>query len=321
MRNFYDDWLDTAAQIKDRFASSPMIAHDDLIPWVSTRQDVKVKLMISNELGFPTMGGCVLKAEIPQGWYTGRHAHGEESLHILQGEGFSVIDGERFDWRKGSTLQIPYRAVHQHFNTGKRPAQYLSAMCFPLEAFLHLAEVQQLEDCGPSETENFPARTDSQYLTDGRRVLIHLRDAPTDDSFNPQAGLSSVQGQHHSCKYLVVPGNGFQATSVAIAQLFEDPPHFHSGRHKHLEAVIYVLDGEGRSEVGGKMQTWSRGDILHVPPAMFEHEHFNESDMPCRQLRIQFGIRFWFTALWPKGYTPERIHDAEGRAIIAGTIN
>ena len=37
------------------------------IPWVRTRQDARVKLMVANELGFPTMGGSVLKAEIPVG--------------------------------------------------------------------------------------------------------------------------------------------------------------------------------------------------------------------------------------------------------------
>jgi gentisate 1,2-dioxygenase len=88
--------------------------------------------MVANERGFPTMGTCVLKAEIPVGWHTGKHVHGEESIHILKGEGFSIVDGRRFNWHTGSTLQIPYRAVHQHFNIGNEPVLYLSAMCFPL---------------------------------------------------------------------------------------------------------------------------------------------------------------------------------------------
>ena len=116
METFYDQWLAVGDQIQAEFRCSPMVARDREIGWVATRQDAKVKLMLSNDLGFPTMGGAVLKAEIPAGWHTGKHKHGEESIHILKGRGFSIVGGMRFDWHQGSTLQIPYRAEHQHFN-------------------------------------------------------------------------------------------------------------------------------------------------------------------------------------------------------------
>jgi quercetin dioxygenase-like cupin family protein len=322
MTNFYDDWLATGDRIKEAFERSPMIAHDRAIPWVCTRQDARVKLMVADELGFPTMGSCVLKAEIPVGWHTGKHAHGEESIHILRGEGFSLIDGQRFDWHAGSTLQVPYRAAHQHFNTGSVPAQYLSGMSFPLEAFVKLGRLEQLEDAGPNDPAVLAAipAQESQYLREGARAVIHLEEAPTDQAFHPQRHLAAVQQQHEVTRYLVVPRNDFRATSVAMTFIFEDPPYHHSGRHKHLEAVIYILEGEGYSEVQGRAERWEAGDVLHVPPAMFEHEHYNDSPVTCKQLRIQFGIRFWFTDIWPEGYTSERIYDEEGNAIVAGAI-
>ena len=102
--NFYDEWLDAQNKIQDELRGSGFVARDKDIPWVSTPQDVRCKLMIANELGFATMGSNVLKAEIPVGWHTGKHRHGEESMHILEGEGFSIIAGQRFDWHKSSTL-------------------------------------------------------------------------------------------------------------------------------------------------------------------------------------------------------------------------
>src|SRR6185436_2605324 len=150
-KNFYEQWLETPNQLQDELEMSRLVAVDKDIPWVSTPHDAKVKLMVANHLGFATMGSNVLKSEIPVGWHTGRHAHGEESMHILEGEGFSIIDGQRFDWHKGSTLQIPYRADHQHFNTGDVPALYLSGMCFSLEKFFNLAKVEQLANCGPTD--------------------------------------------------------------------------------------------------------------------------------------------------------------------------
>jgi cupin superfamily acireductone dioxygenase involved in methionine salvage len=85
--------------------------------------------------------------------------------------------------------------------------------------------------------------------------------------------------------------------------IFEDPPYHHSGRHKHLEAMIYILEGEGYSEVQGR------------------DEHYNNSSRICKQLRIQFGIRYWFTDIWPEGYTAQRIFDETGQPITAGPIH
>jgi hypothetical protein len=70
----------------------------------------------------------------------------------------------------------------------------------------------------------------------------------------------------------------------------------------------------------GERHYWEAGDVLFVPPAMWEHEHYNPTPNPIRQLRIQFGIRFWFTNIWPQGYTSQRIYDQDGGAIEAGPI-
>lgn len=323
MENFYDKWLAEGSRIDDKFARSPVIAHDSDIPWVKTRQDAKVKLMVSNEQGFPTMGGVVMKAEIPAGWHTGKHSHGEESMHFLSGSGFSIIDGRRYDWKPGSTMQIPYRGVHQHFNTGSEPAQYISAMCLPLEVFVNIGRVEQLEDCGPNDPRvlaSFP-KEESQFLKNGQRLVIHLKDAPQYPGEQPPDTPEAVKNQHVSGKYLVVGRNGFKdPSSVAIAHIFEEPAGYHGGKHKHLEAVLYVLDGEGFTEIKGVSHRWEAGDVMHVPPAMFEHLHFNNGNKSYRLLRIQFGIRIWFTNIWPEGYMPQRVYDESGRPIVAGKI-
>jgi quercetin dioxygenase-like cupin family protein len=320
MTTFYDEWLATGDRIQEEFKCSPVIARDRDIPWVQTIQDAKVKLMLSNDLGFPTMGGAILKGEIPVGWHTGRHRHGEESIYILKGRGFTLLGNKRFDWREGTALQIPYRAEHQHVNLGDEPARYLSAMCFPLEAFVRLAKLEQLENCGPNTPSllNIPPH-DSEYLEKDRRVSIHLDDAPS--TVDLSETIPGNTHQHFFRKYLIVPSNGFKAKSVAIARLFEEPAGYHTGRHKHLEAVLYALDGTGCSEVHGTEVNWQPGDVLHVPPAMFEHEHYNHSDNSYRLLQIKFGIRAWFTDIWPEGYTSQRIYDETGKPIISGRIS
>lgn len=47
----------------------------------------------------------------------GRHAHMEAHIYVLSGSGYSVIDGERVNWSKGSAIHIVGpQTVHQHFN-------------------------------------------------------------------------------------------------------------------------------------------------------------------------------------------------------------
>lgn len=55
------------------------------------------------------------------------HRHNSYALyHIIEGEGYSVLDGQRFDWKKGDTFACPPMASHEHINTGTVPAiQYV----------------------------------------------------------------------------------------------------------------------------------------------------------------------------------------------------
>jgi quercetin dioxygenase-like cupin family protein len=310
---------------------SPLLVY----PWTQTEQALRSMRGVEGspydgvalQYLHPHTGGPVLPTidcwiqSIAPGSRLKAHRHTSSVVyHVHQGSGYTLIDGQRFDWHEHSTIQLPYRAEHQHFNTGDEPVVYLSGMIFDLEDYLHLARLEQLEDCGPND----PGRLvdippeESQYYRDGHRAVIHIEQAPTE--IDPNDHLAANQNQHDKTWYLVEERNGFKATSVAVTHIFEEPPYHHSGRHKHLEAVIYVLGGEGYSEVEGTNQHWEAGDILHVPPAMFEHEHYNDSAMPCRQLRIQFGIRYWFTDIWPEGYTSQRIYDDLGNPIIAGRI-
>ena len=100
--------------------------------------------------------------------------------------------------------------------------------------------------------------------------------------------------------------NGFRAKAVAMSTIFEESPHSKSHSHTHTEAMLYVLEGRGYSMIDGKRVDWEEGDAVHVPPRMTVHEHFNDSDARTRTLRIEFGIRFFYEALW-RGY--EKVQD------------
>lgn len=297
MADFYSAWLANSERIEKAVGEAPRVARGKELNWIRTRQDHKAALMIAQETGFPTGGSLLMKAEIPIGWHTGKHVHGEEAIYIERGQGFLLLDGERFDFQKGTIFHIPYRASHQLFNTGNEPVVYISGLAWPLEAAIYMGRMEQIEDAGQNDPAILARASEekSQYWTlDGRRISMHEKQFELSD-----------ETKHGATYYLMgIHGdrNGFKVKAVRISSVFVDLPHSKSHSHAHPEAYLYALEGSGYSEIGGKRYEWVQGDAVHVPPGMLHHQHFNPYDTEMRELRFEFGIRYWFVDQW-KGYT------------------
>ena len=70
----------------------------------------------------------------------------------------------------------------------------------------------------------------------------------------------------------------------------------HSGRHRHQGGlVIFVVEGNGATEVDGEKLPWQTGDLILLPikPNGVEHKHYNrEPGKSCRWLALVY------TPLW-----------------------
>jgi gentisate 1,2-dioxygenase len=70
----------------------------------------------------------------------------EEQVLVIQGRGYDVHDGSRWDWETGDLVSIPAMAEHQHFNVDvDHPALLLSSMP-SVGVGLGLGGIEQLED-------------------------------------------------------------------------------------------------------------------------------------------------------------------------------
>src|ERR1700741_4666283 len=70
--------------------------------------------------------------EIPPGSRSGRlKFQGGQVMLILEGEGYTLIDGVKHTWKAGDLLNLPLRAdgiIVQHFNTDpQHPARFVAA--------------------------------------------------------------------------------------------------------------------------------------------------------------------------------------------------
>lgn len=306
MANFYDEWLDYWNAEQEERARARKFLHEEDLEWVRTKQDYKAALLCSRQNGFITAGAIKL-AEIPQGWNTGKHSHGEEAMFIVDGEGFSVVDGKRYDWNTGSCLFMPYGSIHQHFNTGDKPVRYFSALGLALERFAGLAKVVQFEEASetPMGVTKGIEKAESDVHPEYGRIVLRLKDAPIvlakeeaakkaerTDAYTQTLAKEMFTGHHsRTIELMKAPENGFKAREVEITEIMCDVPGKHTGKHAHMEAVIYVLQGEGYSIIDGAKVEWKKGTLLHVQGPQTVHQHFPTGQLESQFLRTHFGLR------------------------------
>lgn len=121
----YFQQLSFAQEEEKRRRGGKVVAKWKELRWGSTPMG-RVAYAVDPLLGFHVKLLGSLFAEIPPQKRSGAHRHiYEETNYILSGEGYSIIEDQRYDWRKGDTLVIPVFAWHQHFNTGGETARFL----------------------------------------------------------------------------------------------------------------------------------------------------------------------------------------------------
>ena len=95
MVKWKDTWWEQSRQALCRYYSSPAVWHELAAP------------------GWTVFHQRVLKQ-------SGKHRHqGGLPIYIVSGKGYSIIDGVRYDWKKGDLLIMPFKPLgceHQHFS-------------------------------------------------------------------------------------------------------------------------------------------------------------------------------------------------------------
>jgi mannose-6-phosphate isomerase-like protein (cupin superfamily) len=323
--SFFDDWIAASEDNERAVANTLVAARGSELVWEETPNDHGFAFLISSHVGFATMGTHLGKAVIPIDGHTGKQRHGEEAIHVTRGRGFAVVDDRRYDFSVGTTIHVPYMSVHQLFNNGDEDVEYVTAGTTDLDLFVRLGRFEQLEEKGfhgPGFEDALPQPA-GHFDDLERRIVLNFADAPNEtemkadlrrkhgDDWDKDRGRHVHDHEHrHGAIYILMGGgespsperNGFTAVSVAMTNVFEEVPHTSSHCHSHTEAVLFVLEGVGFSEIDYEHYDWEAGDAVHVPPRMTRHEHFNPSDGRTRTLRIEFGVRYFYEPLW-SGYT------------------
>jgi quercetin dioxygenase-like cupin family protein len=229
--------------------------------------------------------------------HSSNHGHGhqnEAAFYILEGAGYEIHDGQRYDWSTDDLVLVHTDSVHRHFNPYDQPALalVLKAKC----AWMYLGLIQQGRS-GPVDDEDaFGPPTDwSQLWSDG--VEQRKKVVKPDDTVWERTPLGRVRVINSPSRTDV------RNHSVDVMEL-EIPAGSRSGRRWHMaDEVLYVRSGSGYSlhwevqaEIAdryhariAKQPTRHQikpGDTLYVPQNTVA-QHFAADGAPLRLLSAQ----------------------------------
>ncbi len=139
---------------RDRAESGRVIIKGKQIPFSLLEQGSLRNLVAPTTEDAATTNMRMFVHSIPT--HSGKHTHqGGYSLFVLEGEGYTVVDGVRHDWKAGDLILLPIKkggCEHQHFNKNPgTPARWLALNPRPMWEMLGAFVKQQ--EASPAWTE------------------------------------------------------------------------------------------------------------------------------------------------------------------------
>ncbi|MDP2661142.1 MAG: cupin domain-containing protein [Dehalococcoidia bacterium] len=128
-RNDYEAMYALYTEHRNRAGSGRVVVRGSEQPWQQARQG-----LIKYFLSYVTHDAAV------RHWalflhdirtHSGKHRHqGGIAIYVVEGRGWTVVDGVRYDWEEGDLILLPTKpegVEHQHFNAEQgKPCKWLA---------------------------------------------------------------------------------------------------------------------------------------------------------------------------------------------------
>lgn len=240
-----------------------------------------------------------------QSWKKLGHRHTVEAvIYWLQGRGYSIIDGKRYDWEAGDFVCVPMFSWHRHVNTTDARLAYAASTTGPLSMGIGQAVyedenypefwvyAQQGEDAQKTLTPGGAEATNAslgQLQSNAARLYAEQLGFAAQEEALRRESKVLVRGSELTFEstpmgnlaYVVDPRIGFhvKALSTVVAEV---PAGKRGGAHRHFyDEIDYILEGRGRCIVDDVEFEVKKGDTLSIPVFGW-HQYFNDSDQPLR---------------------------------------
>ena len=120
-KNYYDDLLAIRDEQREQIRTGIQVVKEGDLPLESNRQGLMRWYMHPSikDTALSTM--IFFQQEIPPGSRSGRvKFQGGQVILVLEGKGYTVVDGVKHTWEAGDVINLPLRPrgiIVQHFNT------------------------------------------------------------------------------------------------------------------------------------------------------------------------------------------------------------
>ncbi|HAF09710.1 MAG TPA: hypothetical protein DCK98_06470 [Chloroflexi bacterium] len=226
--------------------------------------------------------------ELLPGGSNGGHAHqNEATFYILEGEGYDVHDGERYDWEQDDLVIVNTDSVHRHFNRSATK-RALALAIKAKSSWMFLGLIQQ-GNSGPFSAKGYGPREDwSALLTPGgerKKTVVRKSDTSWETTRDGRVRIITSPERTDA-----------RTNSIDVYQQ-EIPVGSRSAKHWHMaDEVLYVNSGTGASlhwdveaefaeryyaHVAEEPTRWEfgAGDVLYIPQNTV-HQHVNTGTAP-----------------------------------------
>ncbi|MHB8631732.1 MAG: cupin domain-containing protein, partial [Candidatus Limnocylindria bacterium] len=225
------------------------------------------------------------------------HGHGHQNeacFYILEGTGYEIHDGVRYDWEQDDFAIVHTDCVHKHFNAN--PDTRALALVMKAKCTWMAMGMWQQGRSGPFDAQGYGPREDwSQLWTPGataKKKVVKKSDTRWEDTRDGRVRIISSPDRTDT-----------RTNSVDVYQQ-EIAPGGTSAKHWHMaDEAVYVMSGKGHSlhwdveaEIAEKYYArvartpsrwdFSAGDLLYIPQNTV-HRHANDGDEPLVFLSAQ----------------------------------
>lgn len=226
------------------------------------------------------------------------HGHGHQNeahFYILEGKGYEIHDGQRYDWEKDDLVIVHTDSKHKHFNRSQTE-RALALVMKAKTSWMVLGLIQQGRSGKIAEEERFGPRQEwSRLWSPGwekqKKVI-----KPSDTRWE-----TTRDGR---VRVILSPKRADARTHSLDLYQQEVAPGSRAGKHWHMaDEAVYVISGKGYSlhwEVEAEIDDryyarvakdptrweFSAGDLLYVPQNTV-HQHFSTGSEPLVFLSAQ----------------------------------
>ena len=276
----YSTYLQRIAGIASQADVSP-IEFADRQSILLTNPGLNGRLQVTNTIR------CAISIYNP-GDVAPAHVHSPNASRTILTEkgGYTNVEGERCEAARGDIILTPNGTWHDHGNDGEVPVIWIDMLDWPLMEFLDCAWVDQ--EFQPSTGSN--AKSQETIHSDGHSgrlygnggmvptfishqigfgrdpaPLIHFRGTRIREALD---ALRKEKGDPHEGIQMEfvnpVTGKPVFPTLNYQAQLLR-PGEATLPKRETSSTFIVVMDGKGKSEIGGQTFDWEPNDIMVVP--------------------------------------------------------